>query len=425
MAKRTTKNRRFVLKNGERQRTNGSFEFRYKDEMGKRKSIYAPTLRQLREKERQLEQNPQESYRLHPRGDTVLESLKEWMSLRPVKQTTEHKYEQTLRRLEKYSISKKSITKVTEMDIRRWIKEMKHTYMPGTIEQTVGLVSAAMDLAVRENKIRFNPCDFPYSSLIGKEKLEKNPLSDEEFNRIIDIMESSEAAEVNYSFRFYVPYVKFLRETGLRIGEFCGLRLSDIDFTKHSITIRQQISKDKRFNRPKKSVGPSSSYRESQNYLVLPPKTESSMAEIPMTQAAEEAIWQIIDQNKEYVRELDGMSGFFVLSWQPPHYILTEHAFRCVLHTVADWYEKIYGEEIYITPHILRHTAATRMLRHGVPVQTVQAIMRHANVNTTIKSYVHLTTEDHLAALRQAGIGCVPDLGSANREKMEEISDEK
>lgn len=44
--------------------------------------------------------------------------------------------------------------------------------------------------------------------------------------------------------------------------------------------------------------------------------------------------------------------------------------------------------------HSLRHTAATRMARAGVPVAILKDIMRHSDIKTTMKYYTHLTAID-------------------------------
>jgi len=54
-------------------------------------------------------------------------------------------------------------------------------------------------------------------------------------------------------------------------------------------------------------------------------------------------------------------------------------------------------------PHWWRHTAATRMLRDGVPVETVSKLLGHASITTTLTVYGHLTAEDARRVLEQAG----------------------
>jgi integrase/recombinase XerD len=54
-------------------------------------------------------------------------------------------------------------------------------------------------------------------------------------------------------------------------------------------------------------------------------------------------------------------------------------------------------------PHWMRHTAATRWLRDGVPVEVVAELLGHASVATTMSIYGHLSVEDARKALTAAG----------------------
>ena len=54
-------------------------------------------------------------------------------------------------------------------------------------------------------------------------------------------------------------------------------------------------------------------------------------------------------------------------------------------------------------PHWCRHTAATRMLRDGVPIEVVSKLLGHADLTITASVYGHLTVEDARKALEEAG----------------------
>lgn len=54
-------------------------------------------------------------------------------------------------------------------------------------------------------------------------------------------------------------------------------------------------------------------------------------------------------------------------------------------------------------PHRYRHTAATRLLRDGVPIEVVSTVLGHASIITTLQIYGHLTVEDARRVLEEAG----------------------
>lgn len=59
---------------------------------------------------------------------------------------------------------------------------------------------------------------------------------------------------------------------------------------------------------------------------------------------------------------------------------------------------------IFFTPHMLRHSHATDLIRRGVPIEVVSARLTHASVTTTSETYVHLEAEDVRAELVRAGV---------------------
>jgi integrase/recombinase XerD len=64
---------------------------------------------------------------------------------------------------------------------------------------------------------------------------------------------------------------------------------------------------------------------------------------------------------------------------------------------------------IAFTPHMLRHTRATELIRAGVPIEFVSKMLTHRSVTTTSDIYVHLTVEDVRAELVRAGVWAEPE----------------
>lgn len=59
---------------------------------------------------------------------------------------------------------------------------------------------------------------------------------------------------------------------------------------------------------------------------------------------------------------------------------------------------------VEFTPHVLRHTRATELIRAGVPIEIVSRMLTHRSVTTTSEIYVHLGVEDVRAELVRAGV---------------------
>lgn len=64
---------------------------------------------------------------------------------------------------------------------------------------------------------------------------------------------------------------------------------------------------------------------------------------------------------------------------------------------------------VFFTPHMLRHTRATELIRAGVPIEVVSKMLTHRSVVTTSETYVHLTVDDVRVELVRLGIWDIPD----------------
>lgn len=154
-------------------------------------------------------------------------------------------------------------------------------------------------------------------------------------------------------------------QTGLRIGEICALRWSDIDFDNELLYVRSTIS---RVSNPS---------QESKTMLITDlPKTSASVRTIPCTSAL----------NRMLRNAFKKTSSTFVL---------TNNDRFMSPRTLEYRYHKILREcgLSSITFHALRHTFATRCIECGVDVKSLSEILGHANVSITLNTYVHSSLE--------------------------------
>lgn len=81
MARQSTKRKdkdRIVLRKGEWQRPNGSYDYRWTDQFGKRHVIYGKTLEELREKEKEVDRDISDGIKAEKRNTTVNELFDLW-----------------------------------------------------------------------------------------------------------------------------------------------------------------------------------------------------------------------------------------------------------------------------------------------------------------------------------------------------------
>lgn len=152
--------------------------------------------------------------------------------------------------------------------------------------------------------------------------------------------------------------------TGIRIGELCGLRISD--FKNESIKIKNTIQRI--------------TLLESENgkktkLVMVSPKTESSKRTIPLTSTMQELLLGMNYADNTYI--LTGSDVF-----REPRSI--ERVFKKVLDE-CNIRSKCF--------HTLRHTFATNLIEAGIDPKTVAELLGHASVATTLQLYVHPSTE--------------------------------
>ena len=59
------------------------------------------------------------------------------------------------------------------------------------------------------------------------------------------------------------------------------------------------------------------------------------------------------------------------------------------------------GELPQITPHVLRHTFCSRMVEKGMDVKTLQLVMGHSDISTTLDVYTHKEPDDVAKEMEQ------------------------
>jgi len=150
--------------------------------------------------------------------------------------------------------------------------------------------------------------------------------------------------------------------TGLRLGEVCALKWSDIDFAGRLITVNRTVQRLYAEGYGTKTV-----------LLETEPKSECSRREIPISTAAMELLLQR-RKNEGYVFGEGGPLEPRTLQY---HFkkIIKEAQLPC----------KNF--------HILRHTFATSCIEGNMDVKSLSEILGHANVQITLNRYVHPTMD--------------------------------
>ena len=167
MAKRIKKNVRFDSphvrrKTGETQKSNGGYEYRWTSADGKRHSIYAPTLVQLREMEEQIIVDKHDGIKADVKALTVNDCFKLWKELkRGVKDSTFQNYVYMYEMFVMPTFGKKRVVQVQRSDIKRFYNGLvdQKVLKISTVDNIHNVLHQVFQVAVDDNYIRQNPTD--------------------------------------------------------------------------------------------------------------------------------------------------------------------------------------------------------------------------------------------------------------------------
>ena len=199
--------------------------------------------------------------------------------------------------------------------------------------------------------------------------------------------------EENVEWRGWLPLVTVLLGTGMRIGECLGLTWDDVDFENRMISVNHNLS-----DRP---VGAERKYERH----IMAPKTEAGTRQIPMVDEVMEAFlleYQFQKCIGFCEEEIDGYTGFIFITSE--HKAYPASTVNAALHRMTDAYNEIErkaakaeNREPLIIPsfsaHNLRHTFCTRLCENETNLKVIQAIMGHADIQTTMDIYADCTSE--------------------------------
>lgn len=387
MSEKRRDNRNRILHNGESQRQDGRYAYKYKDINGETKFVYSwrldkndrapagkPRDLSLREKERQIQQDL--FNQIVPNGGnlTVLELVQKYLSLKVnVRHNTQANYNFVVGILKKEAFGSLRIDKVKLSDAKAWlIKLQKDGRGYSTIHSVRGVVRPAFEMAVQDDLIRKNPFGFELATVVVNDSVTREAITRAQERAFLKFIQEDNC------YRKYFDGIYILFNTGLRISEFCGLTISDIDFQNKRIRVDHQLQR-----------------KRDMEYIIEDTKTKSGERYVPMSQQVVECFRRVIANRKPPKQEpiIDGYTGFLFLdkNGMPMVALHWEHYFKHILNK----YNSIYKVQLpKITPHVCRHTFCSNMARSGMSPKTLQYIMGHSDISVTLNTYTHLTFDD-------------------------------
>lgn len=388
MSEKRRDNRNRILHEGEYQRADGRYRFRFIDEDGKEKNVYSWRLDKndatpkgkkrelsLREKEKQIEADLFDHIVTNGGNYTVLELVEKYVSLKTgIRHNTAAGYKTVINVLKKQDFGRKRIDKVHLSDAKQWLIKLQQidgkSY--SSIHSIRGVLRPAFQLAVDDDLIRKNPFGFELATVIVNDSVTREAITRKQERDLLKFIQE------DHHFKRYYDEIYILFKTGLRISEFCGLTISDIDFKKMRINVDHQLQR-----------------ASNMEYVIEDPKTENGVRYVPMTEEVANCFRRIILKREAPKVEpmIGGYTGFLCLDKndRPKVALHWEKYFEHIVQK----YNKIYRIQMpKVTPHVCRHTFCSNMAKSGMNPKTLQYIMGHADISVTLNVYTHVQFDD-------------------------------
>ena len=171
-----------VLKDGESQRANGTYDYRYTDIHKKRRCIYAKSLTELRKKEEELWRNLADGIDYAAGEMTVADLVDRYMNLkRGLKPNSLRSYNTAIKRIHADPFGKKAIKTVKLSDAKGWFVFLHDSgFKQNTIGILQSVVRPAFEMAVEDDIIRKNPFKFKLSDVVPKDAYVRDALTREQ-----------------------------------------------------------------------------------------------------------------------------------------------------------------------------------------------------------------------------------------------------
>ncbi len=357
-----------ILRTGESQRKDLIYQYRYTNTQGKRITVYASTLNELRQKEDEIQAKLRIGVDYDKGTITVGELLQRYLSVKQgVRPQTMQAYQYFAKMVTKYPINSKQIASVKMSDAKKWMIEL---YTNGvafnTIKHIHSLCKSAFTMAYEEDAISKNPFNFKLDMVPNDTKARQSlsPKQQEDLRNFFTF-------QPRYK-HLYDIYI-ILLGTGLRVSELCGLIVSDLDFENHKIHVSRQVLRNKRGER-----------------FVSPPKSKNGVRDIPMSPEVELSIKSVLEKRKiKTPQSIGGYSDFVFLNKEGR--VKTEDNIESSFRLASKKFNELHPDApIQVTPHVLRHTFCTNLSSKGINIKSLQYLMGHSSVKLTLDLYSHV-----------------------------------
>ncbi|MDF3288349.1 tyrosine-type recombinase/integrase [Streptomyces silvisoli] len=333
----------------------------------KRKTVYGATWDECDTKRQELVRRGRQGIPTPTRSAKLSEWLPYWLEefVRPErKKTTYAKYETHVRRYLVPLLGAKRLESLGVPDVRRMIASVSAQASPATAKESHRVLRSALSAACREELINRNVVQ-----LVPAPRVQPRELKPWTLDETLTFLEAARTDPLYTAFVLAVAL-------GMRRGEILGLRWSDIDLERRTLTVRNQLQ------RVQKELYEDNTKNRRTRSIPLP-----LMCIAPLR-------WQRLRQQEQ--RTLAGSR------WQEGDYVFTTRTGRPVEpRNISRSFERITGAASLprIRLHDTRHGCATLLFAAGVPPRVVMEILGHSQIAVTMNIYTHVSDSNRREAM--------------------------
>jgi len=305
--------------------------------------------------------------------------------------------QKTLLQVVREHVRLRHLSHFTEKQYLHWIRKFilfHHKRHPRTmgepeIEQFLTYIGIQRDVAPATQNQALNAIVFLFKSVLGRELGKfKNIRWSQRKPRIPEVLTRQEMATVLNNFKQGSQQkliAHLLYGCGMRLTEALNLRLKDIDFGQNIITIRDaKGGKDRTVPLPKILIKPLQHQTErSKQIHQRDLKAGHGKASLPYAlirkypSAGTSPLWQYIFPS--YKLSKDPRSGE----------VKRHHLYDSIMEASLALAVKKAGIQKRVNCHTCRHSYATHLLESGKDIRTIQTLLGHSDLNTTM-IYTHV-----------------------------------
>ena len=336
---------------------------------GKTQTIYASNLNELRKRMREEQYEDEKALNVVTKDVTLDEWYEIWMNTckKNCRNSTKESYSTHYKRIQK-ELGWRKLTSLNLIIMQNALNELvSDNARKNTKKILVDMLEKAIDSDLLTKNVAKQ-----LNTVISKE--------DKKERRVLTVSEAELFLGETQSSFYYNLFVLAI-ETGMRIGELCGVQWKDIDFEKKVLYVRHTLCY---FQKGGKYI-----------FEMHDAKTKNGRRTIPLTTRALEALkrqriqkQKILFKGIETEEQYRGLV-FVTKNNRPTQQFIVQEAIGAIVNRIR----KEHPDYEMFSPHCLGHTFATRAIENGMQPKTLQKILGHGSLQMTMDLYCHVTED--------------------------------